>query len=270
MLNYRYPSQHLLNHKKPLAFGIVCLIIALAYLYPYQQMPTGLPIVDEEHPLSRPPISYRSTTEHAAAPNLRIPPEETSEARSAMKFFNGWMNDAVFRTFFYYTYEFFDYKPEAFPAARFVSLTLLFDESADNFYLMKWTQADLKRYSDQIMTTLESKCSSIDANPYFHNRMLNLVNQLDIPRDRRIAFLGDTIQRPIVLLKNGELDDSSHNFETALVLAQQEDETGNTIVPYIQRLIESTPGTAELAEIKVRVETFFPQLRWMFTRSGQT
>jgi hypothetical protein len=245
-------------------------MIAVAYFYPYKQTPHGPTIVDEEPALSRPPISYRSATEHAAALNLVIPPEDTAEARSAMKFFNQWMSDAVFRTFFYYTYEFFDYKPEAFSAARFVSLTLLFDESSDNFYLMKWTQADLKRYSDQIMTTLESKRGSIDANPYFHSRMLNLVNQLDIPRERRIAFLGDTIQRPIVLLKNGELDDSSHNFETALILAQQEDETGNTIVPYIQKLIESTRGAAELSEIKVRVETFFPRLGWMFAEADQT
>jgi hypothetical protein len=179
------------------------------------------------------------------------------------------MQDSVFRTFFYYTHEFFDNKPEAFPAARFVSLTLLFDESTENFYLMQWTQEDLKRYSNEIMSTLETKRREIDANPYFHNRMLNLVNQLEIPPERRLAFWGDTIQQPIVLLKNGELDDSSHNFETALLLAQQDDESGNSIAPYLQKLLDATPGSAEFSAIKERVETFFPQLGWMFAEANR-
>lgn len=247
--------------------AVVLVLLPLAILYwgSSNQTPRE---EDTARPMSRPPIAYKSTSVTMAAQQLSVPPEDTVEAHSALKFFNGWMTDAVFRTFFYYTHEFFDHKPEAFPAARFVSLALLFDESADNFYLMKWTQAELQKYSSEIMDTLERKVDLLDANPYFHNRMLNLVNQLDIPSSRRVAFWGDTIQRPIVLLKDGEPDDSSHNFEIALLLVRQEDETGNAIAPYVKKLLDTKPGPAELAVIRERVEGLFPHLGWMFLGEG--
>lgn len=251
-----------------LAF-VVALGIFLSRTVPFaRQAPPSQRTESAGRPMSRPPISYRPATADQVAAKLSIPPEDTAEARSAMKFLNTWMNDPVFKTFFYYTHDFFGNKPEAFPAARFVSLTLLFDESPENFYLMKWTQRDLKQYSNEILSTLEAKRGEIDANPYFHNRMLNLVNQLDVAPERRLAFWGDTIQRPIVLLKSGELDDSSHSFEIALLLAQQDDPSGNSIAPYVQKLLDSNPGPAELAAIRERVETFYPRLTWLFRTSS--
>jgi len=257
------------NKKRGALLALCGATIALGLWALFGRGPQLPETSEGDSPMSRPPISYKPTTAKLTEGELLIPPENTEESRSAMKFLNAWMQDSVFRTFFYYTHEFFDNKPEAFPAARFVSLTLLFDESTENFYLMQWTQEDLKRYSNEIMSTLETKRREIDANPYFHNRMLNLVNQLEIPPERRLAFWGDTIQQPIVLLKNGELDDSSHNFETALLLAQQDDESGNSIAPYLQKLLDATPGSAEFSAIKERVETFFPHLGWMFAEANR-
>jgi len=194
-----------------------------------------------------------------------VVPNSSAEAKRAMAFLNHWMEDEVFRAFFDYTLGFFGNTPGAYAAARFVSLTLIFDESSENFYLMGWTQKELKQNSENLMRVIELKKDSINENPYFHSRMLNLVNQLELPAPRKIAFYGETINAPLKLEANGEVSEGSLAIETALFLAAAAAKSETDVAPVISRAIASGKySTKEMAAFKERVVGVFPGLGYLF------
>tara|TARA_B110001454_G_scaffold219185_2_gene250987 strand:+ start:8532 stop:9023 length:492 start_codon:yes stop_codon:yes gene_type:complete len=160
--------------------------------------------------------------------------------------------------------DFFDNKPGGFAAARFVALTLLMDESQDMFYLMKWTQGDLKKYSKELMDTLHAKAKEIRVNPYFHSRMLNLVHQLELSSGGKLAFYGKTIQSELGVDEKGNLSPDSLALETALVLAKQTQQPSQDIAPYIQQAIGLNQSENNRAALAERVLTYYPELRYLF------
>lgn len=192
-------------------------------------------------------------------------PEETIEAEEAMRFFRNWLYDPAFSEFFAYTLDFFKGQKGAYAAARFVGLTMLFDESAENFYLMKWTKKELLDNSDSLMTFLESKKGEINVNPYFHSRMLNLAHQLDVAPERKVGFYIESMREPILLRENGDLQDSSLALEIALSLARQAENSQQQLAISLPEIIENSKDDPKVFNaMATRVLTYFPELSYLF------
>lgn len=194
----------------------------------------------------------------------RKAPEKTKISNEAMTFLRDLQKDKSFSLFFNYTLKFFDGSKAAYPAARFVGLSMLFDSSAENFYLRSWTQKEIVENSEEIMKVLENKVDEIDINPYFHSRMLNLAFQLNVSKERKLSFFSKTLDRPLQVLENGELSDYSLNFETALILSKQSNAEDTEIgIPIIQAISANKTDLQKKA-LKDRVLTYYPDLSYMF------
>ena len=195
-------------------------------------------------------------------------PENTIKAQQAMEFFRGMMADKAFSLFFNYTLNFFEDSPAAYPAARFVALTLLFDSSEESFYLRSWTQKEIINHSEEIMQVLEKKVDEIDVNPYFHSRMLNLAYQLNIAPERKLKFFTPTLSKPLQLDENGDLLDYSLSFETALILSKQSEIKSAVMGSIIsQSIVANSRDPIKLQAFKIRVLTYFPDLTYLFDKA---
>jgi hypothetical protein len=211
-------------------------------------------------------ITISPNTESRAQQLLASAPEKSVRSEEAMTYLRDLMTDPAFSTFFNFTLDFFGDSPAAYPAARFVGLTLLFDSSPENFYLRTWTQKEIEESSEEIMKTIEAKADQIDVNPYFHSRMLNLVHQLDIPADRKLNFYSKTLEKPLEINDQGELHDYSLAFETALILSKQSKISSGDFGAVISRaIIANANDPQKMESLKVRVVTYYPELRYLFT-----
>ncbi len=210
------------------------------------------------------PVVYTESAARRAKVLTALSPEKSNEAKEAMKFFRSYMDDPAFSTFFAHALDFFGEQKAAYPAARFVALSLLFDESPENFYMQKWTRKELQDNSEAIMSTLESKEKLIDDNPFFHSRMLNLVHQLEITPERKLSFYSATLERPLELNSKGELEDNSLAFETALYLAQQASAPPDDMASIIKRVLSKNTREDQTTAVRERVLTYYPALAYLF------
>ena len=184
--------------------------------------------------------------------------------KSSLEYLNKIMLDNNVDTFFRYSLDFFKYKKEAYPVARLVALTLVFNESPEHMYLMNRTLNEIKGYSKEIAGTLQQKKNEIFANPYFHNRMLNLVNKLEIPAEKKLEFYSDTLARPLLFSENGNLSERSQILEVALILSKQTVKSSSEVAPIIARSIASNSDPAQKQALQTRVLNYYPELNYLF------
>jgi hypothetical protein len=170
------------------------------------------------------------------------------------------------RLFFDHTIDFLGGGPGSIQAAKFVALTISFDQSSALTELMADNLSQVKENSDAIMSSLEAGGQDLGINAYFHNRILNLVHQLDVDDGRKAAFYGRTLATELHLDSQGSLDDSSLAFEVALILAKQDEISSPQIESYIADAIESNSASRDAIDaLKARVLTYYPDLEFLFS-----
>ena len=195
---------------------------------------------------------------------LKSPMGNSSIDKKSMEYLNVLMTDSTVHQFFNYTLEFFKNKDGAYPAARFVSLMLVFDNSPEKIHLMGWTKSEIDKNSESIMSTLEEKKNEIFVNPYFHNRMLNLANLVNVSPERKIKFFADTIAMPLTIDSKGKLTDESEVMEVALILSKQNASDPSMLAPIIARSLASNSEPAQKLALQNRVLNYYPQLDYLF------
>ena len=259
---------NILKNKKQLSaiLGLTCMLL-LAFFLGKKENIKSL-VSDDSNPTGASRIKriiVSPSTEEKAKALLANAPEKTKLAEDSMVYLRDLMTDPAFATFFNHTLDFFGDSPAAYPAARFVGLSLLFNGSQEHFYLRSWTQKEIQSHSEEIMKVLEAKSDEIDLNPYFHSSMLNLVHQLEVSPERKLSFYSKTIEKPLVLTDGGGLHDYSLAFETALILSKNTKVDSSTVAPVVSRAIAANGDDPKKMEsLKVRVETYFPELRYLF------
>lgn len=174
------------------------------------------------------------------------------------------MWDNTFNTFFNYTLDFFGRKEDGFAAARFVALTLVFMDTPESRELMNWTKKDIEKNSQTLFKKLQDKKSEIDVNPYFHNRMLNLVHSLAVPREEKIQFLSESVSTPIQFVENGQLSDGSRSLEIALVLLKANTSTSEEAAPAVIHSLAKNNSPQQREALRERVLAFYPELARLF------
>lgn len=191
-------------------------------------------------------------------------PEQTDEAKKAMKAFNNYLEHNVGAQIrFYQTLEFFGNQPGAYPAARYLAVSGLYVTNPEMIYLMQWTQKDLNKNSAGLMATLEEKHDQIYSDPFIHESFLNLAYHLDVPASRKLEFYAESMKQPLEFKTDGSLADKSIGFETALILSKQVNSDGASVASYIKPLLASADKQTADA-IKVRVLTYYPDLKDLF------
>lgn len=210
-------------------------------------------------------LKYSQETKLYAKKILQAPQTKSKNEKEELQYLNEMMKDPIIEHFFNYTLEFFDKRPEAYPAARFVSLALRFDSSTpEHISLMTRTIAEVKANSKPIYDTILKKQNEIYANPYFHNKMLNLVNQVQVTPEQKIKIYAGTIEKPIEFQSNGWLTESSDVLEVALILSRQSSEDPTIMVPIIQRSLANNPSEKQKIAIRSRVLNQYPNLSYLF------
>jgi hypothetical protein len=182
----------------------------------------------------------------------------------SLAYLNELMKDPNIATFFNYSLDFFKYRAEAYPVARMLALTLVFNDTPEHRFLMSWTKKEIAKYSNEIVTTLNSKKDQIFISPYFHNRMLNLVNMVNVPALKKIEFFANTLAQPLYFNEEGELSEHSQVIEVALILAKQNTKNASEAAPMVARAIASNSEPQQIQALKTRVLNYYPELSYLF------
>lgn len=209
-------------------------------------------------------LNYSKEAEVSAKRLLSLPLSSSSDDKSVSEYMNKLMKDPKIAVFFNYTLDFFKQKPEAFSAARFVAFTMPFDDGPDKFNLMTWTRKDLVKFSNDLMNDIEDSKDQVTVNPYFHNRILNLVHALDVPLERKLNFYANTIAQPIDVNAIGVLSDTSQVIEVALFLAKQSSNDPGKIAPSIARALALNQEPDQRMALQIRVLNYYPNLNYLF------
>lgn len=207
------------------------------------------------------PIKFSPRAEIAGKKFLSEARKSTAVNEKDLKYFNHFMSDVTFNKFFHYTLDFFGNSEAGFAAARFVSMTLIFEESAEKHAVMNWIVKDLQKNSKILHETLAQKRDQVTKNAYFHSRMLSLVHQLDVPREEKLQFFGKTIVSPVELNEQGHLQETSLPFETALILAKSSMRSPFEVTGWVREALKQNPSSEAKRAIQSRVLMFFPELK---------
>lgn len=196
---------------------------------------------------------------------LRNLPDSTPEEQRLKGALAKRLQNPEARAYFDHTLATLGSGPGTVNAAQFVALTLSFEQSEELTQLMAANAQSLKEHSAELMATLEQHANAIDSNPYFHNRMLNLVHQLEVPVERKAAFYGQTITAPLVVKQDGQLEDQSLALDIALILARQDDAEASHVSPFVGAAIVANEGSPVAVEaLRTRVMTYYPELAYLF------
>lgn len=210
-------------------------------------------------------LKYAPKTQRTAKYFLQQPKGKTKADLADQEYFKKLLNDPLIDHFFHYTLSFFDNKPEGYAAARFVALSMKFDsQTPEHIRMMEWTRSEIQKNSKHLYATILNKRSEIFKNTYFHNRILNLVHQLEVNPSQKLEIYSDTIVRPLEVDADQKLSSQSNVIEVALILARQSIHDPGVIAPVVSKAIEVNSDAYQKEALKARVLNQYPMLNYLF------
>jgi len=167
-------------------------------------------------------------------------------------------NNRASRDLFSKYMDYFGGGDKAFPAAQFMALSPIWENSPDFNRLMTENLKTISLQSEYYIKKIESNPNGYNQDPFTHQSMLNLVHQLSVSPEKKISIYARSMSQPLEFDHKGNLKENSLAFETALILMKQEKLNEEVVIKALRPIVVGLKNPQEKAAVKSRISTYFP------------